>query len=63
MEKHGERTFQVRYTIKIDEMDTGHIYGHGGSIPLYCTYYTTPGVSVPRISGNKHGSTTVRPHN
>ena len=35
MENHVERTFQVRYTIKIDEMGTGHFYGHGGPIPLY----------------------------
>ena len=35
MENRGERTFQVRYSIKIDEMITGHFYGHGGSIPLY----------------------------
>ena len=34
MENHGERTFQVRYTIKIDEMVNDHFFGHRGPIQL-----------------------------
>ena len=38
MENRVERTFQVRYIIKIDENTIIHSFGHRGPIPLYKIY-------------------------
>ena len=35
MENHVERTFPIRYTIKIDQKPTDHSFGHPVQIQLY----------------------------
>ena len=35
MENHAERTFPIRYIMKIDQIPTDHSFGHRGPIPLY----------------------------